>query len=150
MSNNTMITVSGNLADNAEVRTTQSGKATARLRIAVNRRTRNAAGVWSESTDWHTVVLWGTLAEAVADLKKGAGVIVHGRLAQRDWTTSAGEKRTVWEITAEHIGVALKPRWDSESRPSQDRGGERGRGRNGDRDANREGQHGFDWEADAA
>jgi|GEM_PF-3657812 len=75
----TPITITGN----AEVRTTPTGKATARLRVAVHRRTRNAAGTWSEQTDWHTVIAWGTLAEAAADLRKGHGVIVHGRLAQR-------------------------------------------------------------------
>jgi single-strand DNA-binding protein len=105
----TLITITGNLTDDAEVRTTTTGKATARLRVAVNRRRRDAAGTWTEQADFHTVVVWGTLAEAAADLRKGSAVIVHGRLAQRDWTTTAGEKKTVWELTAEHIGLTLRP-----------------------------------------
>jgi single-strand DNA-binding protein len=151
MSTNTMITITGNLADNAEVRTTTTGKATAKLRVAVNRRKRNASGTWTEETDWHNVVLWGTLAEAAADLKKGAGVIVHGRLAQRDWTTSDGQKRTVWEITAEHIGVIIKPRWDSEARSgSRDRSHGRDDNADRDRDQGRGRERELPWEEDAA
>jgi single-strand DNA-binding protein len=103
----TLITITGNLTDDAEVRTT-TGKATARLRVAVNRRRRDAAGTWTEQTDFHTVVVWGTLAEAAADLRKGSAVIVHGRLAQRDWTTTAGDKRTVWEI-CECVAQRFRP-----------------------------------------
>jgi len=120
---NTMITITGNLGDAPEIRTTATGKSTAKLRVATSRRRRDAAGNWSQETDWHSVVVWDTLAEAVADLKKGSAVIVHGRLAQREWTGSDGQKRIVWEITAEHIGTVLSRRWDSESRPTS-----RGRG----------------------
>ena len=118
----TLITITGNLGEAPEIRTTPTGKTHARLRVATSRRRRDAAGNWGQETDWHTVVAWDTLAEAVGDLTKGAAVIVHGRLAQREWTGSDGNKRTVWEITADQIGTVLRRRWDSEARSgSRDR-----------------------------
>jgi single-strand DNA-binding protein len=146
---NTMITITGNLGEAPELRTAGTGKTMARLRVATNRRRRDAAGTWSQQTDWHTVVVWDTLAEAVADLTKGTAVIVHRRLSQREWTPSDGQKRTVWEITAEHIGTVLSRRWDSEARPtSRGRGQDRDRG--GDRDQGRGREQELDWDADAA
>jgi single-strand DNA-binding protein len=108
--NSTLITISGNCADAPELRFTPDGKATARMRVAVSERYQNATGTWVEgATSWHTVLAWGKLAEhAVDSISKGDRVTVHGRLAQRDYTTEAGERRTVWELTAEDIGLSLR------------------------------------------
>lgn len=108
--NSTPITICGNCSDAPELRFTPDGKATARMRVAVTERYPNTAGTWVEGpTSWHTVLAWGRLAEhAVDSISKGDRVIVHGRLAQREYTTDAGERRTVWELTAEDIGLSLR------------------------------------------
>ncbi|MGQ0844341.1 MAG: single-stranded DNA-binding protein [Sporichthyaceae bacterium] len=89
---------------------TPNGKATARMRVAVTDRRRTPTGEWVDGdTSWHTVIAWGKLAEHAAEtLTKGQRVIVHGRLAQREWATEDGEKRTAWEITADEIGTSLR------------------------------------------
>jgi single-strand DNA-binding protein len=49
------------------------------------------------------------LAEHAAEtLNKGDRVLVHGRLAQREYSTETGEKRTVWELTADDLGPSLR------------------------------------------
>lgn len=108
--NNIVITIAGHTADAPEVRFTPTGKANARMRVAVNERYQDHAGEWVEAgTSWHTVIAWGPLAEnAASSIAKGDRVIVHGRLAQRDYETDAGEKRTVWELTADEIGISLR------------------------------------------
>jgi single-strand DNA-binding protein len=108
--NNILITLAGHTADAPEVRFTPTGKAHARMRVAVNERYQNGAGEWVEAgTSWHTVIAWGRLAENVAEsVGKGDRVLVHGRLAQREYETEAGDKRTVWEVTADEIGISLR------------------------------------------
>ena len=104
-----IITIIGNLAETPELRITNSGKATTRVRVAVDNRHRNNAGEWVDGgTTWHTVLAWGQLAEALAHgTRKGERVIVHARLQARDWTTTDGAARTVWELTATEIGACL-------------------------------------------
>lgn len=108
--NETTVTIAGNLGDDVDLRVTPNGKATARMRVAVTDRRQNRAGEWVDgATSWHTVIAWGRLAEHAAEtLAKGTRVLVHGRLAQREWTGENGEKRSGWEITAEEIGPSLR------------------------------------------
>lgn len=108
--NSTQITITGNLAEGAELGYSPAGKASARVRIAVNTRYRSSAGEWVDgATSWYTVIAWGRLAENLAaSAGKGERVIVHGRLDQREYTTDAGERRTVWEVTAEDVGLSLR------------------------------------------
>lgn len=108
--NETQVTIAGNLGEDPELRITSSGKATARMRVAVTDRRQNNTGEWIDgNTSWHTVLAWGKLAEhAVETLTKGQRVLVHGRLAQREWAGENGEKRSTWEITAEEIGPSLR------------------------------------------
>jgi single-strand DNA-binding protein len=106
----TMITIAGNLGERPELSVTPNGKATTRLRVAVDSRHRTAEGQWVDGpTSWYTVIAWDRLAENVVEHgRKGDRVLAHGRLEQRDWTTDAGESRTAWEITAEDIGLSLR------------------------------------------
>lgn len=80
------------------------------MRVAVTDRRQNDTGECIDGKiSWHTVIAWGRLAEHAAEpLAKGMRVLVHGRLAQREWATETGEKRNAWEITAEEIGPSLR------------------------------------------
>jgi single-strand DNA-binding protein len=107
--NKTMITVTGNLGTTPELRATPRGTTTARLSIATTDRRRQADGTWTDAdTTWHTIIARGALAEATAELPKGATLIVHGRLAHRTFTDNTGAAREVWEITADTIDTALR------------------------------------------
>jgi single-strand DNA-binding protein len=108
--NTIQITIAGHTSDAPEVRFTPNGKANARMRVAVNSRYQDNTGTWVDGpTSWYTVLAWGQLAENVAEsISKGDRVLVHGRLEQRDYETEAGEKRSVWELTADEIGISLR------------------------------------------
>ena len=111
MSNETTITVTGNLVDNPELRFTPSGVPVARFRIASTPRYRdNATGEWKDGdTLFLTCQVWRQAAENVAEtLQKGMRAIVAGRLRQRSYETKEGEKRTVYELQADEVGVSLR------------------------------------------
>jgi single-strand DNA-binding protein len=119
--NHVRITISGNCADAPELRFAPDGKATARMRVAVSERYQDSNGNWVDgTTSWHTVLCWGSLAEHAAEtLNKGDRVLVHGRLAQREYSTESGEKRSVWELTADDLGPSLRHNGASVTRASR-------------------------------
>lgn len=103
------VTLVGNLVDDIDLRFTPSGVATARGRLAVNRRWRDQSGEWKEDTSFFTFVMWRDLAENAAEsLKKGDRVIVTGRIEQRSWENEQGERRTSIEIQVEELGASLR------------------------------------------
>ena len=111
MSNDTLLTVTGNLVDDPELRFTPSGVPVARFRIASTPRYRdNATGEWKDGdTLFLTCQVWRQAAENVAEtLQKGTRAIVTGRLRQRSFETSEGEKRTVYELQVDEVGVSLR------------------------------------------
>ena len=83
----------------------------ARFRIASTPRYRdNATGEWKDGdTLFLTCQVWRQAAENVAEtLQKGTRTIVTGRLRQRSYETSEGEKRTVYELQVDEVGVSLR------------------------------------------
>ena len=111
MSNETPLTITGNLVDDPELRFTPSGQPVARFRIASTPRYRdNATGEWKDGdTLFLTCQVWRQAAENVAEsLQKGMRAIVTGRLRQRSYETNEGEKRTVYELQVDEVGVSLR------------------------------------------
>src|SRR5579871_5462024 len=115
MSNGNTVTLVGNVTRDPELRFTQSGQPTASFGLAVNRRWQNRqTGEWEESASFFDVVCWRELAENVGDsLRRGARVLVTGRLEQRSWETQEGDKRSKIEIQADEVGPSL--RWATAS-----------------------------------
>jgi single-strand DNA-binding protein len=132
MSNGNNVTVVGNVTRDPELRFTPSGQPTATFGLAVNRRWQNRqTQEWEEQTSFFDVVCWRELAENASEsIKRGARVIVTGRLDQRSWETQEGEKRSKIEITADEIGPSL--RWATAIVTKNER---RGPGETGSRQA---------------
>lgn len=96
----------GNLCRDPEHGETTNGILWAKFSLAVNRD--------SESTDYFVCVAWKNNAENVAKyLKKGNKVAVMGRLLTRDYETEEGEKRRVYEISADTVEF-LTPKAEKE------------------------------------
>jgi single-strand DNA-binding protein len=111
MANDTTITIIGNLVDDPELRFTPSGAAVAKFRIASTPSFFDkATNTWTDGDAlFLTVNVWRQMAENVAEsLTRGARVMVHGRLRQRGWETTEGEKRTSYEIEADEVGPSLR------------------------------------------
>lgn len=108
----TPITICGRLGADPELTFANSGMAVTKMRVVTDRRVKEGDEWKSVDTSWHTVTAFGPCAEGAAEeLRKGDLVIVHGTLKQREYETKEGEKRSVWEVKANHIGRDLsRPR----------------------------------------
>lgn len=92
----------GNLANDPESRTTQSGIAQCSFRLAVQRRFKGANG--ERETDFLQVVCWRQTAEfAQRYLAKGRKVAVEGSIQTRSYDAQDGSKRYVTEIIADSV-----------------------------------------------
>ena len=88
----------GRLAQDPEVRYTQSGKAVASFNLAVNRYGQK------DAADFIPIVAWEKLAEVIGNnLKKGAQVLVEGRMQVRSYETQEGQKRRVTEVIVQNV-----------------------------------------------
>jgi len=105
------ITFEGNLADNPGLSfTANKGVPVVDFVALVNRRVRDEAGEWSDATPTrHRVKVYGRIAEHVAELPKGATVIVHGQVMTDSWADKAtGEVRYGDLVVAEAVGASLR------------------------------------------
>ena len=92
----------GNLANDPESRTTQSGIAQCSFRLAVQRRFKNASG--EREADFLPVVCWRQTAEfAQRYLAKGRKVAVEGSIQTRSYDAQDGSRRYVTEIIADSV-----------------------------------------------
>lgn len=92
----------GNLANDPESRTTQSGIAQCSFRLAVQRRFKGANG--ERETDFLPVVCWRQTAEfSQRYLAKGRKVAVEGSIQTRSYDAQDGSKRYVTEIIADSV-----------------------------------------------
>lgn len=94
MGNYNRIILVGNLVRDPEIRYVQSGSPVTRFTIAVNRRTKQ-----DDPVDYIDVVAWNKLAETSNTyLRKGATVLVEGRLSTRSYESKSGEKHKAAEV----------------------------------------------------
>jgi len=68
---------------------------------------------WKSETEWHRVVAWGKLAEAVKPLAKGDHVQIEGDLRSHEYDrpvegTNATVKVRAWDIRADSIRKLAK------------------------------------------
>ena len=94
----------GNVTKDPELKTTTNGNNVCSFGVATNRVWKNAAGEKQEKVEFHNIVVWGELAEAVSKhITKGRKVYISGRIQSRAWETPDGQKRTTTEIVADEI-----------------------------------------------
>jgi len=96
------IVLVGRLAQEPELRYTQTGIAVGRFTIAVNRPFLNQQG--EREADFIDIVVWRNQAENCANyLSKGRLVGVDGRLQIRSYETAEGQRRRVTEVVADRV-----------------------------------------------
>ncbi len=99
----------GNIVAPPEARMTQSGQTVATFRIATNRVWKDQGGNKQEAAEFHTIVVWGRLAEVARQyLTKGQLIFVEGRIQTRSWQTPDGQKRYRTEIIALNFQMGPK------------------------------------------
>jgi single-strand DNA-binding protein len=105
----------GNTGSAPKLLTTGRGKVFARFRLAVH-------GYPKEETQeplWLTVLIWREdVAKTIAEiLKKGALVLVSGRLAERTYTDNDNVLRRELELSAEKVEILASPKQELNADP---------------------------------
>ena len=92
-------TLLGHAGRNPEMRTLPSGDEVALFSLATTERFTRRDGTAGESTEWHAIVAFGNAARTVRNLvRRGAPVLVEGRIATRTWTDRSGTEHRTSEI----------------------------------------------------
>ena len=110
MAGETIITVTGRLVADPELRFTPSGAAVANFTVASTPRTFDRqSNEWKDGdTLFMRCSIWREAAENVAEsLTKGTRVIVTGRLVQRSYEKD-GQKCTVVELQVDEVAPSLR------------------------------------------
>jgi single-strand DNA-binding protein len=107
----TDVTLIGNLTADPELRFTQTGTAVAVFTVASTERVKDSTtGEWRDGdATFLRCNVWREVAENVAaSLSRGDRVVVSGRLRQRSYETSEGDKRTVIEVEVSEVAPSLR------------------------------------------
>lgn len=94
----------GNLGNNPEIITLESGKKLAKFAIATNETYKNANGEKITDTQWHNIVAWNKTADIIEKyLEKGKEVMIEGKLTSRSFEDKEGNKRYVTEVVCNEL-----------------------------------------------
>lgn len=95
----------GNVTRDPEVKSLpNSGGSVVNFSMATNKIWTDQHGEKKESTEFHNIVVFGKLADIVGEyVKKGASVLVEGKIQTRSWDANDGTKKYKTEIIAENI-----------------------------------------------
>lgn len=94
----------GNLGNDPEIITLDSGKKLAKISIATNENYKNAQGEKVTDTQWHNVVAWNKTAEIIEQyLQKGNEVAIEGKLTYRSYEDKDGVKKYTTEIVCNEL-----------------------------------------------
>jgi single-strand DNA-binding protein len=95
------VTLIGNLGQDPELRSTPTQRSVVTISLATTDSYKDKDGEFKETTDWHKIVFWDSLAETVGKyLRKGSKIYAEGRLKTRSYEDSNGVTRYVTEIIA--------------------------------------------------
>jgi len=97
----------GHLGADPEIRSMPSGSSVANIRIATSEKWKDKqSGEQKERTEWHTVAMFGRLAEIAEEyLTKGSHVFIEGSLRTRKWQDKQGNDRYSTEVIADQLGM---------------------------------------------
>ncbi len=98
------VILAGNLTKDPELRHIPSGQPVVHFTVAVNRIFITQTGEKKEEVSFIPIIVWGKHAENCNKyLSKGKPVLLEGRIQQRSWVTTSGEKRSILEVVADRV-----------------------------------------------
>lgn len=99
MSSVNKVTLLGRTGSDPEIKYTAGGTAVAKFNLATSESWKDKGGVKQEKTEWHKVVVFGKLAETVAEyVHKGDQLYLEGKLTTRSWDDKDGVKKYTTEV----------------------------------------------------
>ncbi|MER3481420.1 MAG: single-stranded DNA-binding protein [Meiothermus sp.] len=96
------VLLAGNLTRDPELRYTPQGTPVTRFSLAVNERF-TSKGAEGEKTHYVDAQAWRDLAEWAAELKKGDGAFLIGRLVNDSWTAQDGTRRYTTRVEVSRL-----------------------------------------------
>ena len=107
MSVNKVILI-GRCGSDANVRTVGDQKV-ASFNVATTEKFKGKDGNMVESTEWHSIVIWGKLAEVAEKyVTKGTQVFVEGKIKTEKYTDKDGNEKYVTRILASSLQLLGK------------------------------------------
>ncbi|HVN58028.1 MAG TPA: single-stranded DNA-binding protein [Bacteroidales bacterium] len=101
----------GNLGQDPESKTLESGKKMARFTLATSDSFKNGEGQKVSETTWHNIIAWNNLADIAGKyLKKGGQVAIEGRIVYRSYEDKNGVTKYVTEIVANELLLLKSPK----------------------------------------
>jgi single-strand DNA-binding protein len=101
MPNINTVTLAGHLGRDSEIKYTPNGTAVMSFSLATSRKWKQGTET-REDTTWHNVIVWSPPEWMAGALKKGAPVMVTGRISNRTYEKD-GCKHYVTEIVADRV-----------------------------------------------
>ena len=94
----------GNLGTTPEVIDLKEGRKLVKLTLATNDTYKNKKGETIKETQWHSLTVFGNLAEnAEQHLEKGKEICIEGKLNNRAYDDKDGNKKYVTEIVVQEL-----------------------------------------------
>src|SRR5713226_7355586 len=101
------VVIAGYVSKTPEVRHLPSGTPVANVRVGESVRYAEGSGETRELTNWHSLSLYGKLADVAKALKKGDNIYGDGRIEQQQFIErDGGRPRTVYEIVVSQCHVS--------------------------------------------
>jgi single-strand DNA-binding protein len=116
------VTLVGFVGNDPEVRNTQSGTAITSVSLATNRSFKDGKGNRQTETEWHRITCFNGTGKGVAEhVRKGAMIMVTGRIHYSKWTDQNGVDRYGCEIIAEQVDFLAKAKESAKDEPRKRR-----------------------------
>ena len=94
----------GNLGNDPEIITLESGKKLAKFSLATNESYKDASGQKVDNVQWHNLVAWNKTADIIEKyVTKGKEVAIEGKLTSRSYEGKEGEKRYITEVVVNEL-----------------------------------------------
>jgi len=79
-------------------------KTVIKFSLATNKSYSNSAGEKVTETQWHSIVLWGKVAETASKyVKKGMSLIIEGEISYRSYENKEGQTVYITEIIGRNL-----------------------------------------------
>ena len=99
----------GNLGNDPEIITLESGKKLAKFSLATNEYYKDADGQKQTKTEWHNLIAWNKTAEIIEKhITKGKEIAIEGKLTNRSWDDKEGNKRYTTEVVVSEVVMFSK------------------------------------------
>jgi single-strand DNA-binding protein len=115
------VTLIGNLGQDPEIKTTETGKKVTHFTLATNDGYKNTEGQKISETTWHNIVAWNGLADIAGKyLKKGKEVVVEGRIVYRTYEDKKGTTKNITEIVLNDLILLRSGKDSGKNNPVKD------------------------------